>query len=104
MVLRRCGTRDMSAVQKHLPFKSITDIRIAFEHYTKLANEREKKEKEEITKVTEDDSAINQWIKIVKRLQENETGVTDILSRVLKYIALFEKRPKDSDVNLRYFC
>ncbi|XP_015833579.2 uncharacterized protein LOC103312564 [Tribolium castaneum] len=97
LALRECGTNNIAAVQKFLPNKSITEIRLAFEHYAKLAKQRISDE--ETPK--DEDSAINQWIKIIKKSQENSTGVSDIVTRVLKYIALFEKRPNDKDVNLR---
>ncbi|XP_044270787.1 uncharacterized protein LOC123015233 isoform X2 [Tribolium madens] len=94
--LRECGANNIAAIQKFLPDKTITEIRLAFENYTKLANQRINDEE----KLRDEDSAINQWIKIIKKSQEN-TAVSDIVSRVLKYVALFEKRPNDIDVNLR---
>ncbi|RZB39083.1 uncharacterized protein BDFB_010145 [Asbolus verrucosus] len=98
MALQKCGTNNIAEVQKLLPDKTITEIRNAFEKYSRLAHDKMNHQE----KLREEDSAINQWIKIVKKTQVKSNAVYDVIPRVLKYIALFEKRPHDNDVNLRF--
>ncbi|XP_063910249.1 uncharacterized protein LOC135127652 isoform X3 [Zophobas morio] len=97
MALQQYGPHNIAEVQKLLPDKTITDIRLAFEKYSLLAAEKISQQEQNC----DEDSAINQWIKVIKKTQDSHNGVVDILPRVLKYIAFFEKRPNDKDVNLR---
>lgn len=98
MALKKYGTNDLTSIQKDLPEKTITEIRFTLEKYAKLASNRSDREE----KMREDDSAINQWIKFLKKSNDTKNNRVNMMPRILKYIALFEKRPHDKDVNLRY--
>ncbi|XP_076251837.1 uncharacterized protein LOC143191051 [Rhynchophorus ferrugineus] len=96
MALKTNGDTDLTAIQRVLSHKSITDIRMMIDYYkrraqTKWLNDKDRKNDE-----------IKNWIDIFLKIDSQQQGhIHDIIPRVLKYIALFEKNSEESDIKIR---
>lgn len=101
MALQEHGASNLELIQQRMPHKSISDIRTICHKHSNLALNKWLCEKE--GKFEKHDTVKN-WLDILKKLNCRKTGqVCDIIPRVLKYIALYEKRTKSIHINLRYF-
>lgn len=99
IAVQKCGTRNISEVHKLLPHKTVTELRDAFETYSRLAANRNS---EASKNAEEEESSLKKWIELVSKVHKDDNNVLDIVSRVLKYIALFEDRDYDHTVSLKY--
>ncbi|KAJ8937146.1 hypothetical protein NQ318_011951 [Aromia moschata] len=98
VLLQRHGASNLELIQQNMPDKTITDIRSICEKHTKLAFNKWCLEEGKKPKV---DQAVNNWLHILKQISSSQRGaVQDIIPRVLKYIALFEKRSESAQVSL----
>ncbi|KAJ8924755.1 hypothetical protein NQ315_000908 [Exocentrus adspersus] len=89
---------NLEMIQQKMPQKTITEIRQICQKHTNLALRK-------WLKIGENDQkydTVKNWLEILKRLNSTRTGpVYDIIPRVLKYIALYEKRSNSPIINLR---
>lgn len=99
IALQKCGTKNISEVHKLLPHKTVTELRDAFETYSRLAVNRNS---EASKNPEEEESSLKKWIELVSKVHKEDNNVLDIVPRVLKYIALFEDRDYDHTVSLKY--
>lgn len=95
-ILYKYGAGDYNLIHQYMPEKTVGEIQIFCEKYIQISMD-----KWERSKANKDsDAALKNWLLIMKRVNAAQTGsLTDIVPRVLKYIALFEKR-KQSCINL----
>lgn len=91
--LRKYGPSDIEKITGDLPYKSFCDVRTIISKYQTLA----------VRSLTEDSSAaststtptgapIDMWINLMKQILTKDNN--NIISRLLKYIALFENRER----------
>ncbi|KAL3277009.1 hypothetical protein HHI36_012371 [Cryptolaemus montrouzieri] len=97
VALENHGPNNLEEIQKYLPEKSIMEIRYTIEKYKKLGYSHA----QNVDNVKTEESPLNQWIKLLKRLYLNSHGINDLIPRILKYIALFEKHTDGAGINLR---
>ncbi|XP_030754005.1 uncharacterized protein LOC115880836 [Sitophilus oryzae] len=96
IALRAYGDSDLFKLQSILPNKGITEIRKIIDHYKNKAqlkwlNDENRKNDE-----------IRNWLDILEKINSKQVGpIHDIIPRVLKYIALFENKSKNSDIKMR---
>lgn len=92
--LRKHGDSNLFLLQSRLPHKTIVEIRSMIDHYKKLAQIKWLKKENK-------SDEIRNWIDIIEKINLKKKGcVQDIIPRVLKYIALFEKKNDQSDIDL----
>ncbi|KAK9874886.1 hypothetical protein WA026_005698 [Henosepilachna vigintioctopunctata] len=97
LALETHGPNNLEEIHKYLPEKSIMEIRFTIEKYKKLGFSRAKA----FDSCKLEESSLNQWIKLLKRLSVNTQGVDDLVPRILKYIAYFEDHTSGAGINLR---
>lgn len=95
--LQKHGAENISAVAEELPLKSITEIRKLINYYQKLATHAVKQKRSGMKMGA---APIEEWLEIMQQIVGQPTIFH--VSKALKYIALYEKRTKTSDVDLRY--
>lgn len=99
LALQKCGSSNLEVLQKEIPHKTVGEIRLEIDKYSALGKAAwQKKERE----ACGSDPAMQQWVSIIKKLYLLNRGeVTDVIPRVLKYIALFEEGETKGEINLR---
>ncbi|KAJ8927549.1 hypothetical protein NQ314_019969 [Rhamnusium bicolor] len=99
VLLQQHGASNLDLIQKNMPHKSLPEIRYMCDKHTKLAlNEWCCAESKKFRK----DETVKSWLHVLKQVNSSRKGsVQDIVSRVLKYIALFEKRRNTTHIDLR---
>lgn len=96
-ILNKFGAGNYSLIQEHMPEKSVEEIKAFCEKYIELSMRKWDRSKAN----NDGDAALKNWLAIMKKIHGAQTGhLTDVLPRVLKYIALFEKRKENSCINL----
>ncbi|XP_060527939.1 uncharacterized protein LOC132703784 [Cylas formicarius] len=94
VLLKKYGASDLETLHLNMPNKSIGEIRYMIDKYKKMAQER--------WSPTSGTNETVSWIEIIKRVNlSQQHPVQNILSRVFKYIALYEKKAEESDICLR---
>ena len=93
--LQKYGMDDLQRLVKSLPCRSLLDIKTLISKYENLAH---KSMLENVSSV--EISPIDKWINIARQISNQKLNNL-VLSRVLKYIALYEKRIH-TRVNIRY--
>lgn len=95
-ILYKYGASDYNLINNYMPEKTAYEIQTFCEKYIKQS--MYKWERSRANKDSE--AALKNWVTVMKRANDAQTGsLTDIVPRILKYIALFEKR-KESCINL----
>ncbi|KAJ8976481.1 hypothetical protein NQ317_013702 [Molorchus minor] len=98
ILLRRHGSSNMELIQQNMPHKTITEIRNICDKHSKLALNKWCMEE---NKNGHENQAVNDWLKVLKQINNSHRpSVQDIIPRVLKYIALYENRIEDPQINL----
>lgn len=95
-ILYKLGASNYELIHKHMPDKSVDQIQLFCEKYMQRAMRRW--EQSQIT--SESDAALKHWLMILKKTNTQSGCITNIIPRVLKYIALFEKRTVSSNIDL----
>lgn len=86
---------DYETIQQELRHKSFMEIQSICDKHTLLASTASDFKKRE-------NPMMSDWIKILQRMQDAQADpIKNIIPRVLKYIALFEKRTDSSSINLQ---
>lgn len=94
--LRSNGTGNLEALQAKIPGKSIAEIRDMIEYYKKVAQTKWLNNESRMS------DEVKKWIDIIEKIRwEHQGSYHDLIPRVLKYIALFEKQSNETDINLR---
>lgn len=100
--LKEYGTSSIKAVKNNIPTKNEAEIKEFFIRQIKTATNSLKDSKDIKNK---EKSAIDRWILFLTKKYPQESYKFNYIARVMKYIALFEKRePTDDEsnqVNLR---
>lgn len=96
-ILNKFGARNYNLIHQHMPQKSVIEIKAFCEKYIELSMKKWDRSKAN----NDGDAALKNWLTIMNKIHRAQTGcLTDVLPRVLKYIALFEKRKGNSCINL----
>ncbi|GJQ76914.1 hypothetical protein Trydic_g15115 [Trypoxylus dichotomus] len=95
--LQRHGVNSIEKIAEVIPSKSIFDIRSIISKYQTMA-QRSLVEKSSTSTTSTSEAPIDMWIELMRQILTKDNH--NILSRVLKYIALFERRTEGS-VNLQ---
>lgn len=96
-ILYKYGAGDYYLIHNHMPERTVTEIKSFCEKYMQISMARWERSKAN----RNSDAALKNWLVILKRLNAAQTGsLADVVPRVLKYIALFEKRTQTSCINL----
>lgn len=97
--LREYGAHNMDMLQKKLPHKTVSEIRTACDIYS---NKAQRKWGQSRQNESNEHPHIKLWMEIFERIRTAQKGsVHDVIPRVLKYIALFEKRVHSEHVDLK---
>ncbi|KAG5900080.1 hypothetical protein JTB14_016052 [Gonioctena quinquepunctata] len=97
VALHQYGAGNLEVIHQQLPDKTIEDIKGICEKHTKLALKKWHNRKDD-----KNGPSIKNWLQILKRIKTTQKeSIHDIVPRLLKYIALFEKRADCSQINLR---
>lgn len=94
--LHKYGADDIVSLSEELRFKSVTEIRHIINSYQKMATSMLKKQR---TMLKMEDACIDKWLKYIIQVS-NQPKSAQYISKALKYIALYEKRIPNMDVNL----
>ncbi|XP_018576126.1 uncharacterized protein LOC108914739 [Anoplophora glabripennis] len=97
-ILQEYGASDLGLIQQKMPHKSISEIRYICHKHTNLALNKWLHEKD---KKYDKNNSVRNWLDILKKFSNKTGPVHDIIPRVLKYIALYEKRTNTTHINLR---
>lgn len=95
--LKKYGAENIPAIAEELPFKTVADVKRIIQYYQSLAQRKVVVQRRHFNM---DPSPIDKWVNVLQQFKGKRTIVNHV-SRALKYIALYEKRAEDSDVNLR---
>ncbi|XP_072388494.1 uncharacterized protein [Diabrotica undecimpunctata] len=91
--LQQFGSTNIHALHKSVPTKTPIEIQVFCNEYAKAALNKDKFQ----NKVP----PIKKWLLVLKRLHHgNPDNVHDLIPRILKYIALYEKRGGSKSLNL----
>uniref|UniRef100_A0A6P7FT95 Uncharacterized protein LOC114330790 n=1 Tax=Diabrotica virgifera virgifera TaxID=50390 RepID=A0A6P7FT95_DIAVI len=85
--LKKVGSKNMVELHKFVPTKTPAEIQLCCDEYAKGALR-----KLEVGYEGEEVPPIDEWLLILNRLKRANPGIHDVIPRVLKYIALYEKR------------
>ncbi|XP_074040133.1 uncharacterized protein [Leptinotarsa decemlineata] len=97
VALHQHGASNLELIQEHLPNKTISEIELICEEYTQLALRKWHSKRDD-----RKDPAIKNWLQVMKRIKiSQKNSLHDVVPRLLKYIALFEKRCDLSNINLK---
>lgn len=98
-LLYKFGADDYELINRHMPQKSTAEIEEFCERYMKIALRKWEKSR---ANNDVNGSSLKNWLSVFKKVNSAQSGsLTDIVPRVLKYIALFEKRLDHPCINLK---
>lgn len=96
-IFKKFGARNYNLIHQHMQEKSVEEIKAFCQKYIQLSMRIWERSKAN----NDGDAALKNWLTVMNKIHSSQMGcLTDVLPRVLKYIALFEKRKGNSCINL----
>lgn len=92
--LQKYGSTNLQAIRENLPFKSVSEIRMAIRYYQRLAANAEKNETPDGER---QEAPVDTWIQLLKPRLSN----INCMSLVCKCLAHFENHTDTSAVNMK---